>query len=80
MDANDAIVIVSKSDAEAVLKHLSSRIGAYGYASVSDLNDLLGLSSNYKDAQWGWKNLDGAEILPIEEGFTLDLPRPISLP
>jgi hypothetical protein len=63
-------------EAEEVIKRLDQLVDRYGSASVSDLYDLVGVSSEFTDGKWGWVDLRGADINRIRQGYLLDLPRP----
>lgn len=76
----DDIVIDSRADAEEVLFHLVDLVQDYGSASISDFFSLVGINTEYTDQQYGWRNLEGANVLRLREGgFVLNLPRPIFL-
>jgi len=82
LDAVDTFVFGSKMDAERVLADMRGRINAYGSVSVLDYYDAIGSpidNTAYVLKDRGWTNLDNARVVPIPEGFTIDLPRPISL-
>lgn len=61
-------------DAKAVRFALIDLIKNYGFASVSDLYDLINRSSTYEDTKRGWYNLTRATITPTRDGYVLSLP------
>lgn len=69
-------VLSQRADAEAVIGELQQRIAEYGVARVSDVKDLLGMTSNYVEQNWGWTNLDSASSDAVYNGFVVILPRP----
>lgn len=76
----DDVVIDSRADAEEVLFHLVDLVQDYGSASISDFFSLVGINTEYTDQQYGWRNLEGANVLRLREGgYTLNLPRPVFL-
>lgn len=75
----DDIVLESRGEAEEVLSGLVDLIEEYGMASVADLYELVGVTSNFTDNKYGWINLSNASVSRVREGYLLDLPRPILL-
>lgn len=73
------IVIGTRHEAEEVLDSLDERIDLYGQATVTDLYDLVGISSSFTDEKWGWTNLQGTSVSRTRGGFVLNLPRPETL-
>lgn len=71
------IIFPTRGDAEVVLSHLVDLTIEYGQATVADLYDLAGITSNYTDDKYGWENLRDANVGPIRGGYVLVLPRPI---
>lgn len=72
----DEIVLDERSEAEDVINLMFELVSRYGSASVADLYELVGLSSNHTDNKWGWTDLSGAGVSRIRGGFLLDLPEP----
>lgn len=72
----DEIILATRVEAEEVIDRLFDLVSRYGQATVSDLNDLVGQSSNYTDEKWGWTDVRGAGVTRIRNGYLLDLPRP----
>lgn len=74
-----SVILKTRSDAEAVLNSLKGRIAEFNVASVSDLYRLIGRSTSFTDRNWGWSNLDRAEIVSVRDGWLLKLPKSTSL-
>lgn len=73
----DDIVISSRREAQEVLDQMFTALSQYGEVSVADLYVLTGIRSDHTDHKWGWRNLQGANVLPVRSGgFLLDLPEP----
>jgi hypothetical protein len=72
----DEIVLDSREEAEEVIDRLFDLVSRYDTATVSDLYELVGLSSTFTDNQWGWTDLRGAGVQRIRDGYLLDLPDP----
>ncbi len=77
-DFND-IKLDSRSEAIDVIERLVERIGRYRQASVADLYDMLGITGSYADQNYGWFNLDDADVRQYRGVWLLDLPIPESL-
>lgn len=70
------IIIPTRPEAEAVLEGLFALLEQYDVASVADLYEMVGVSSQFTDRKWGWTDLRGTDIRRVREGYLLDLPRP----
>lgn len=75
----DDVIIESRGEAEAVIGNLTDLVIDYGMASVADLYDMVGISTNYTDNKYGWTNLSTARPVRVRDGYLLDLPRPMPL-
>lgn len=71
----DDIILDSRGEAEEVLDRLGELIDAYGMASVADLYDLVGVTGNYTDNNYGWDNLNDAKPILVNDGYMLRLPK-----
>jgi hypothetical protein len=70
------VVLPSKADAEGVIDGLRILTKKFGFASVADYYDLVGIKNNYVDAMWGWRknDLNEVSITEIPDGCVLVLP------
>ena len=76
----DDITLESRAEAEEVLARMDELISMYGSASVADLYDLIGVTSNYTDNNYGWTNLAKAGTeRTYGGGYRLKLPRAIQI-
>lgn len=73
------VILKTRGEAEDVIDMLRTMIDQYEMASVNDLYDLLGLTSDFTDAKWGWTDLRNASVRPVRGGYLLDLPSTIAL-
>lgn len=71
----DDIELDNRGDAELVIMQLEDTISEYGFAKVSDLYDLVGITCNYTDYDYGWDDLRRAYIDPVGSKFRIRLPR-----
>lgn len=77
----DEIILKTRGDAERVLDSLAEVIDKYDVASIADLLDLVDITSSYVDNKFGWtmQTFAGARVVPVRNGYLLDLPKPGSL-
>ena len=74
------VVVNSRADAEAVIEQMDGIIETYEMVSVADLYDLVGMTSNYTDNNYGWKNIRNAEPVRLRDGgWMIKMPKPIPL-
>ena len=72
----DEVVLETRVEAIDVVEGLIAQVARYGFASVSDLYDLVGVTGSFQDQRWGWTDLVTADVRQVRGGFLLDLPRP----
>ena len=75
----DDIVLDSRGEAEEVLSHLVDLTIDYGMASVADLYDLVGITSNFTDNKYGWNDLSTATVSRVRDGYLIDLPKTVPI-
>lgn len=75
----DDIILDSRSEAEEVLERMRELIETYNVASVADLYDLVGISTNHTDNKYGWTNLRNADVQPTRDGWVLRLPKALPI-
>lgn len=76
----DDIILESRAEANDVLSKLDEIIDMYGMASVADLYDLVGITGQYTDNRYGWKDIHSASHVSVRDGYLLKLPiaRPLN--
>lgn len=72
----DDIILATRVEAEEVLDRLFDLVSRYEEATVADLYDLVNISGSYTDEKWGWRDLRGARVDRVRNGYLLDLPKP----
>lgn len=75
----DDIIIDSRREAEDVLDKLYELLDNYGVVSVADYYDLVGVSGEYTDNNYGWTHLRNAEVVRDRDGYFIKLPRAVSI-
>lgn len=68
-----------RCDAEDTLNEMYDALRQYKQVSVGDLWDMMGVSNESTDYNYGWYNLEGSYVKGIPGGYRLVLPRPIPL-
>lgn len=67
----DNIEVATRAEAEEVLDNLGGIISHFGFARVSDLFDLVGITAPYTNNRYGWDSLKGARIERTYKGSYL---------
>ena len=70
------VEVDSRAEGEEILSNLVDFAIDYGQATVADLYELAGLSSNFTDNTWGWVDLSTASVKRVRNGYLIDLPNP----
>jgi hypothetical protein len=71
----DEVILDTREEANDVLEALDDAIKEFGVATVADLYDLVGITGNFTDNQWGWTDLREANIRLISGGkYLINLP------
>lgn len=75
----DNIVIETRSEAEEVLTRMDELVATYGVVSVADFYDLVGVTCEYTDNNYGWTDIRRATIVRVRNGFMIKLPKALPL-
>jgi hypothetical protein len=73
----DEIILASRHEAKDVLDTLIDLVEEYGQASVADLYELVSITGNFTDNNYGWTDLRTASIRPVRGGYLVNLPKPV---
>lgn len=73
------IVLEDRVEAEEVLIKMDEIISRYGLVRVADLYELVGITGNYTDNDYGWTSLNTARVDIVRDGYLLKLPRVMPL-
>lgn len=68
-------IFETRRDAEEILNYMEDLIDEYGFVTVADLYDLVGVSGNYTDNKYGWTDISNAEIVRVRDGYMIKLPK-----
>lgn len=75
----DDIVVDTRGEAEAVLSRMDELMETYGIVRVADLYDLVGVTGQYTDNNYGWTNIRNAEVVRVRDGYKIKMPRALPL-
>ncbi len=67
------VVLTDREDAKNVVEALYDRIDRYQNASIADLFEAVGLTSNYAQTRWGWTDKDQIGIKRVSDGYLIDV-------
>lgn len=73
------VVFEDYSDAKDVLDNMYECLSRFEKVTAFDVYDLAGVATNATDRNYGWTDLRGVRIMPVNEGWIIDLPRAIPL-
>ncbi len=74
------IVFDTRAECEEVLYDLSEMMNTYGEVTKASFLQAAGITSDFTDENWGWKDIRGARIKSIgRDGFIIDMPRMVAL-
>lgn len=72
----DDIIIATRQEATNVLDTMLEMLDKYRCVTVRDFYDLVGITANYTDQKWGWKDLRSSSITRVRDGYVIVLPQP----
>jgi hypothetical protein len=76
----DDVILETRAEANEVLDRMNEIIDTYKQVSVGDLYDLVGITGNYTDNNYGWTDLRSAEpIMARGGGWMIRLPKALPL-
>jgi len=72
-------VLKTRKEAEHILSELNDIINTYGQTSITDLKELLGITTSSVEYKFGWKDLSYAHVAGTYGGYMLRLPETVIL-
>ena len=73
------ITLDNRAEAEEVLTRMDELMATYGIVRVADLYDLVGISCNYTDNDYGWTNIRNARVVRVHNGYKIELPKALPI-
>lgn len=71
----DDVVLESRGEAEEVLSRMDDLIATYNVVSVADFYDLVDITGNYTDNNYGWTDIRSASVQRTRDGYIIRLPK-----
>lgn len=75
----DDVILETRGEAEEVIDAMNDIIDVYGMVSIADLYELVGVTGQFTDNNYGWTNIRTAEPVRTPDGYIIKLPRAKSL-
>ena len=75
----DDISFESRGDAEKVLRGMDEIMDEYGLVRVADMYDLAGLTCDYLGMDYGWTNINSAQVVRDRGEYVIKMPRAIPI-
>lgn len=75
----DDVILESRGEAEHVLSQMNAIVDTYGFVSIADLYDLVGLDAPYTHNKYGWTNIRNAEPVRVRDGYMLKMPKALPI-
>lgn len=68
------IILKNREDAEKIVEDMRYRCDKYGSVSVAELFDMIGVTGEYTDNDWGWKDPRDISYRRVSRGFLIIVP------
>lgn len=75
----DDIVLDTRGEAEAVIARMDEIMDEYNIVRVADLYDLVGVTGEHTDNNYGWTNIRNAEVERVRDGYRIKMPRALPI-
>lgn len=72
----DEIVLPSRESAYDVLDNMERLLAEYGKVTVGDFYDLVGVTPDHPDENYGWTSIRNAVAVQTRDGYIIDIPPP----
>ena len=71
--------IKTRGEADEILSRMNEIIDHYGIVRVADFYEMLGVTGNFTDNDYGWNDIHSAQICHTRDGFVIKFPRALPL-
>ena len=75
----DERIFDTRGEAEAKLSQLDDIMARYHLVRVADYCEIVGITGNYTDNDYGWTDLRTAEVIRVREGYIIRMPRALPI-
>lgn len=72
-------ILSARHEALDVQVALKEHILNYGYATIADYYDLIGVDPQHTDNEWGWSDLSYSQVRSVRGGYIITFPQPTPL-
>lgn len=72
----DDVIVDTRAEAERVLDKLDEIIDRYGYVTIADVYELVGIQGRWTDNKYGWTRIASAKPQRVRDGYLIQLPKP----
>lgn len=76
---NSGLCFDTREKAKNVIGTLKNIIDVYGYATLADLNELIGVDSKENDQDFGWLSTDRMKVERTRYGFVVNIPNALPM-
>ena len=76
---NSGLCFDTREKAKNVIGKLKNVIDVYGYATVADLNEIIGVNSKENDKEFGWLSTDRMKVERTKYGFVANIPNAVPM-
>lgn len=73
------IIIDSRGEAENVLSQMDALLDTYKMVTLADFYDLVGMTCDYTDHNYGWTSLTNAKVVRVRDGYIVMLPKALPI-
>ena len=73
------IIIDSRGEAENVLSQMDALLDTYKMVTLADFYDLVGMTYDYTDHNYGWTSLNNAKVVRVRDGYIVMLPKALPI-
>jgi hypothetical protein len=78
-DKDTKIIFSTGKEALDVLTEMKRVCDYYGCITVADMYDLAARAVPDKSWKYGWIDVSKAEVIEVEGGYTINLPKPVPI-
>lgn len=73
------ITVRTRQEADHVIESMYNLLSEYNRVTVNELYEIVGLTGEYTDHNWGWYDLGGNDVRRVPDGYLIVLPNPEQL-
>lgn len=76
----DEVILETRGEAEEVLTRMDELIETYDMVTVADMYDLVGISCDFTDNNYGWTNIRNAKVVRTRDGrYMIEMPKALPI-